>query len=203
MREKTWAFAKSNKFSGIGNRFVLDVRISCRYDAAVTISSAGDNAMPKLEELMTPSELVAAIRDGAVKDELVKQYKASEQELAMMLLPLYRRGEFTKEEFNDFFKGIPIRRENEARPPDAPDDGSAPQIEYEPPSEIVKSLSRATDQLENDGDTPSASESAAASPEESVVPESAGTTNVLDVILAKVTSIDIRLSEIEKKLYSR
>ncbi len=90
MREKTWAFAKSDKFSGIGNRFVLDVRKTCRYDVGITISSAGDTAMAKLEELMTPSELVDAIRDGAAKDELVKKYRASEQELAMMLLPLYR-----------------------------------------------------------------------------------------------------------------
>src|SRR5512143_3793764 len=132
MREKTWAFARSDKFSGIGNRIILVVRISYRYAVDVTISSAGDNAMPKLEELMTPSELVAAIRDGAAKDELLKKYRASEQQLAMMLLPLYRRGEFTKEEFNNFFKGIPLKREDEPQPPDAPDDGSAPQIEYEP-----------------------------------------------------------------------
>jgi hypothetical protein len=203
MREKTWAFAKSDKFSGIGNRFILDVRNTCRYDVAITISSAGDTAMAKLEELMTPSELVDAIRDGAAKDELVKKYRASEQELAMMLLPLYRRGEFTKEEFNDFFKGIPIKREDETRPPDASDDGSAPQTEYEPPSEIVKSLSQAAAQSESGGDTLPDFDSAAASLEESIVPESAGTTNVLDVILAKVTSIDIRLSEIEKKLDAR
>jgi hypothetical protein len=203
MREKTWAFAKSDKFSGIGNRFVLDVRKTCRYDVPVTISSAGDTAMAKLEELMTPSELVAAIRDGAAKDELVKKYRASEQELAMMLLPLYRRGEFTKEEFNNFFKGIPLKREDETQPPDASDDGSAPQTEYEPPSEIVKSLSQAAAQSESGGDTLPDFDSAAASSEESIVPESAGTESVLDVILAKVTSIDIRLSEIEKKLDAR
>ena len=86
--------------------------------------------MAKLEELMTPSELVDAIRDGAAKDELVKKYRASEQQLAMMLLPLYRRGEFTQEEFNNFFKGIPVKREDENLPPDAPDDGSAPTANY-------------------------------------------------------------------------
>jgi hypothetical protein len=203
MRDKTWAFANSEKFSGIGNRFVLDVGKTCRYDVAITISSAGGTAMAKLEELMTPSELVAAIRDGAAKDELVKKYRASEQALAMMLLPLYRRGEFTKEEFNNFFKGIPIKREDETRPPDAPDDGSAPEIEYEPPSEIVKSLSGETGQPENDGDTLPDFDSAAASHEESLVPAPAGIDDVLGVILAKVTSIDIRLSEIEKKLGSR
>jgi hypothetical protein len=159
--------------------------------------------MAKLEELTTPSELVAAIRDGSAKDELVKKYRASEQELAMMLLPVYRRGELTKEEFNNFFKGIPIKLEEETRPPDAPDDGSAPQIEYEPPSEIVKSLSNAAAQSESGGDTLPDFDSAAVIHEESVVPESAGIESVLDVILAKVTSIDIRLSEIEKKLDSR
>jgi hypothetical protein len=159
--------------------------------------------MAKLEELMTPSELVTAIRDGAAKDELVKKYRTSEQALAMMLLPVYRRGEFTKEEFNNFFKGIPIKREDETRPPDAADDGSAPQIEYEPPSEIVKSLSDAAAQSESGGDTLPDFNSAAVIHEESLVPEPAGTSDVLDVILAKLISIDIRLSEIEKKLDSR
>jgi hypothetical protein len=159
--------------------------------------------MAKLEELVTPTELVAAIRDGAAKNELVKKYRASEQELAMMLLPLYRREEFTKEEFNNFFKGIPIKREDETRPPEALEDGSAPQIEYEPPSEIVRSLSKATEQSESGGDTLPDFDSAALSDEESIVPEPASTDSVLDVILAKVTSIDIRLSEIEKKLDSR
>lgn len=159
--------------------------------------------MAKLEELMTPSELVTAIRDGAAKDELVKKYRTSEQALAMMLLPVYRRGEFTKEEFNNFFKGIPIKREDETRPPDAADDGSAPHIEYEPPSEIVRSLSNAAAQSESGGDTLPDFDSAALINEDSVVQESAVPTNVLDVILAKVTSIEIRLSEIEKKLDSR
>jgi len=159
--------------------------------------------MAKLEELMTPSELVAAIRDGAAKDELVKKYRASEQELAMMLLPVYRRGEFTKEEFNNFFKGIPINREEETRPPDAPDDGSAPQIEYGPPSEIVKSLSKAAAQSESGGDTLPDFDSAAVSHEESIIPEPEDIKSLLSVILSKVTSIDIRLSEIENKLDSR
>ncbi|MGO9569961.1 MAG: hypothetical protein ACLP5H_20715 [Desulfomonilaceae bacterium] len=159
--------------------------------------------MAKLEELMTPSELVAAIRDGAGKDELVKKHKASEQELAMMLLPVYRKGEFSKEEFNNFFKGIPVTRENETRSAGATDDGSPPQTEYEPPSEILRSLSNAAHQVENDGHPPSGSENVAESYEESIVPESADSGNVLDVILAKVISIDIRLSEIEKKLDSR
>jgi hypothetical protein len=94
--------------------------------------------MPKLEELVTPTELLAAVKEGALKQELVKKYKASEQELAMMLLPMYRRGELTKDEFNDFFKGV-------SRKGTGAEDESAftpTQVETEPPSEILQSLSR-------------------------------------------------------------
>lgn len=159
--------------------------------------------MAKLEELVTPTELVAAIRDGAAKNELVKTYKASEQELAMMLLPLYRQGEFTKEEFNNFFKGVPVKRDDEPQPTDTPFDAAATQPEFEPPSEILRSLSEAANRLEDDAHTLSGSGNAATASEESVITESEGIKNALDVILAKVTSIDLRLSEIEKKLGSR
>ncbi len=152
---------------------------------------------------MTPSELVDAIRDGAAKDELVKTYKASEQELAMMLLPLYRRGEFTKEEFNNFFKGVPAKRVDDIRLAGTPNGISPAQTEFEPPSEILRSLSEAANHLEDDAPTLSGSGNAAARSEESVVPESESIKNTLDVILAKVASIDVRLSEIEKKLGPR
>jgi hypothetical protein len=165
--------------------------------------SAGDTAMARLEELITPSELVDAIRDGAAKDELVKKYKSSEQELARMLLPLYRGGEFSKEEFNNFFKGLTVKRADETQLQGAPDEGPPTQPEFEPPSEILKSLSNAASEAENEVQPISASEDAEEAYEESIVPEPADTGNVLDVILAKVTSIDIRLSEIEKKLNSR
>jgi len=200
-----WAFARGSKFFGTRNRFVLDVRKACRYDGGNAIVSAGDTAMAKLEELVTPSELVAAIRDGAAKDELVKTYKASEQELAMMLLPLYRRGEFTKEEFNNFFKGVPVKRDDEPQSAHTPFDAATTQPEFEPPSEILRSLSKAARQVENEADTFSGSETATAeeSYEESIVSEPAEMKDVLDMILAKVTSIDVRLSEIEKKLGSQ
>ncbi len=58
----------------------------------------------------------------------------------MMLLPLYRQGEMTKEEFNKFFQGIPLSgeqpqaaRAEEAVQPKPPD---------EPPSEILATLSK-------------------------------------------------------------
>lgn len=70
--------------------------------------------MAKLEQLVTPLELLAAIRAGALKSEIVKQYKTSDQELAVMLQPLYRAGKMTKDEFNEFFMG------RGAKPPSAP-----------------------------------------------------------------------------------
>jgi hypothetical protein len=169
------------------------------------ISSAGDTTMAKLEELVTPTELVDAIRDGAPKDELVKKYKASEQELAMMLLPLYRRGEFSKEEFNNFFKGLPVKRADETQLQGTPDEGPPTQPEFEPPSEILKSLSNGAHQDVAETQPFSASEAAEAEEayEDSIVPEPTDAKDVLDMILAKVTSIDFRLSEIEKKLNSR
>jgi hypothetical protein len=167
------------------------------------ISSAGDTTMARLEELVTPTELVDAIRDGAAKDELVKKYKASEQELAMMLLPLYRGGEFSKEEFNNFFKGLPVKRADETQLQGPPDEGPPTQPEFDPPSEILKSLPNAAHQDVAETQPFSASEAAEEAYEESIVPEPADTTDILDVILAKLTSIDFRLSEIEKKLNSR
>lgn len=159
--------------------------------------------MARLEELMTPSELVNAIRDGAAKNELIKKYKASEQELAMMLLPVYRRGEFTKEEFNNFFKGVPVKRADETRLEGSPAEDSPPQPEFEPPSEILKALSKSAQQMENEVQVAPSSENAAVVYEESIVPESAATDNILNMILAKVTAIDVRLSEIEKKFNFR
>jgi len=64
--------------------------------------------MAKLEDLITPSEILEIIRGGMLKSELIKRYRTSEQELAKMLYPLYRGGELTKEEFNNFFKGVPL-----------------------------------------------------------------------------------------------
>jgi hypothetical protein len=159
--------------------------------------------MAKLEELMTPSELVAAIREGAVKDELVKKYKTSEQGLAMMLLPVYRRGEFTKEEFNDFFKGMPLKNKVETQAASVPDQESIHREEYDAPSEIFKSLSATTHEPDIDKPVRSDFGSVPRTPEATAAPDPTGIENLLEVILAKVTSIENRLSEIEKKITSR
>jgi hypothetical protein len=73
--------------------------------------------MAKLEDLITPSEILEVIKGGKLKSELIKRYRTSEQELAKMLYPLYRGGELTKEEFNNFFKGVPLFQHETPAPP--------------------------------------------------------------------------------------
>jgi hypothetical protein len=89
--------------------------------------------MAKLEEQTTPEELLKEIKDGALKQDLIKKYKVSEQDLAMMLLPLYREGKLTKEEFNDFFRGIAVTGGDIASRDSSHDDT---------PSEILRSLAK-------------------------------------------------------------
>jgi hypothetical protein len=95
--------------------------------------------MARLEEMVNPSELLSAIKSGVMKAELLKRYKTTDQELAMMLLPLYRRGEMTKEEFNNFFNGIPISGDEVAA---ADDKASQEKYVEEPPSEIRRAFSK-------------------------------------------------------------
>jgi hypothetical protein len=208
--------------------------------------------MAKLEELVTPTELLDAIRDGALKQELVKQYRTSDQELAKTLLPLYRRGKLTKEEFNDFFKGVPLRSqvaESEAASPEETDVPTSPDL---PPSQILRALSEVVENPMLVPEEPAvvppapkeepptkeapvaptrpaqestpekkvvASKEAPASrpglllvsPRESsgedasgVFPvDSAGMAGLLDMIFAKLSSIEDRLSRIEEKIASK
>ncbi len=65
--------------------------------------------MAKLEDRITPQYLLTSIRSGAPKIEITKEFRTNDRELAHMLLPLYRSGEMTKEEFNDFFKGVAVK----------------------------------------------------------------------------------------------
>lgn len=95
--------------------------------------------MAKLKDQMTSLELLELILSGTMKSEIVKKHRTSDEELAMMLLPLYRNGDLTKEEFNDFFKGVSLSpRRTAARQTE--DSARAPSSEDLPPSEIVKSL---------------------------------------------------------------
>jgi chemotaxis protein histidine kinase CheA len=95
--------------------------------------------MARLKDLESPDEVLEAIRGGALKNEIIKKYRTSEQELARLLLPLYKSGDLTKEEFNDFFKGVPLRpRQTPAKLDEAKQPGA--ETEDEPPSQIFRSL---------------------------------------------------------------
>lgn len=205
--------------------------------------------MAKLEELVTPTELLDAIRDGTLKQELVKKYRTSDQQLAMILLPLYRNGELTKEEFNDFFKGVPPRShssEAESAPADLTGVAGSPDL---PPSQILRALSEVVENpvvaQEEPPVPPLAREAPRAnkagsserhSSQESALPQketsaenaatsrpglllvspsdsgeekagasavdSANMAGLLDMIFAKLNSIDDRLAGIEKKIGS-
>jgi len=89
--------------------------------------------MAKLEDQTTPLEFLNLVRSGAMKSELAKKYRTTDQDMAIMLLPLYRSGQMTKEEFNDFFNEVPLRIKNQV---------VQTKTEDESPSEILASLSK-------------------------------------------------------------
>jgi hypothetical protein len=99
--------------------------------------------MAKLEEKITPSDLLTAIRGGRLKDELIKEFRSSDEELAMMLLPLYRSGELKKDEFNKFFKGESLTEEVETP---GPEKAEAPEkeqeVDHDAPTEFLGAFSR-------------------------------------------------------------
>jgi outer membrane biosynthesis protein TonB len=93
--------------------------------------------MAKLEDLVTPSEILDVMKDGAVKGDLIKRFKTSDAELAKMLLPLYRNGQITKDEFNDFFQGRSIASEGPT--PEVPAVAPSPEpVKEEPKPEAPK-----------------------------------------------------------------
>jgi hypothetical protein len=187
--------------------------------------------MAKLEEQITPEELLADIRAGTLKSEIIKQYKTSDQELAMMLLPLYRSQEMSKEEFNNFFKGIPL---TEQKPEPAP--VKPPEAERQPPQQKVEeipvpddkptavpdagnlsaSMQATLDEAERQktppaakpgpgpkGKAPRAHKKPAivTSPEPSLALE--GIDSLCRTILTRLDIIDSRLSKIERRLGTR
>jgi hypothetical protein len=176
--------------------------------------------MAKLEDLVTPSEILEMIKGGMLKTELIKRYRTSEQELALMLLPLHRGGELTKEEFNNFFKGIPLFQPEIPTPAEAI--AAPPHEPTDEPVEAVRSPEKiagkkpANDLVEfneiavEDGpeaidaqEEPTTRQTAVRAPAAEVQKESASGAEALQIILAKLDSIDHRLFEIEKKLGSR
>jgi len=208
--------------------------------------------MARLEELVTPTELLDVIRDGALKQDLVKKYRTSDQELAMILVPLYRNGELTKEEFNDFFKGVPLRSRTVDVEGVAAGAIDAPRPSDLPPSQILQALSEVVEdpavalaepaaaslQFEEEPreriNVLSAAHSAQGSAlgqkgnatQESATArsglllvnqrqageadasgvsavDSAGMAGLLDLIFAKLSAIEDRLANIEKKMGSK
>ena len=198
--------------------------------------------MAKLRDQMTSGELLELILSGTMKNEIIKKHRTSDEELAMMLLPLYRNGDLSKEEFNDFFKGAPLT----PRETESPEPTTRPASQEDlPPSEIVKSfateLQEEQDETEKQEEvqaseealemdfTPPSEEAEILEPiasgpsldvdeqpleeeapvavpsggegEESL-PDSAAMSSVLDMIFAKLGSIDSRLAALEKKLSS-
>lgn len=177
--------------------------------------------MAKLEDLVTPSEILEMIKGGMLKTELIKRYRTSEQELALMLLPLHRGGELTKEEFNNFFKGIPLfQPETTAQPeataapshepPDKPVEAVRPPekiIGKKPADDLAEfreiAIQNGSEAVGAQQEEPTMTQAAARGPAAEVQKESATAGEVLQIILDKLNSIDHRLSEIEKKLGSR
>ena len=126
--------------------------------------------MAKLEEQVSPSELVQIIRSGKTKTEITKEYRTSEQELAMMLLPLYRAGQLTKDEFNDFFKGLSLKAEppepeediTEATPP--PEESAEAPVDTR--TRLARVFSRKTKSKEEEDSTAEVAVEEPAPPEE-------------------------------------
>jgi hypothetical protein len=75
-----------------------------------------EKKMARLEDKISPTGLLLAIKSGRLKNEIIKEYRTSEEELAMMLLPMYRSGELSKQEFNRFFRGVPVFEETQEAP---------------------------------------------------------------------------------------
>ena len=162
--------------------------------------------MAKLEQRITPEELLAEIKTGKVKNEIVKEYRASDQELALMLQPLFRSGEMTKEEFNKFFMGLPFD-DGKAGPqpqPRAHGRASAAEVgrvgEPDQPPAARQSEVAIAEPAPTDDTVPTLD---LVDPDLGPPPESGATMEGLEIlcrsILARLDALDRRLSHIEEK----
>ncbi|MEW6112380.1 MAG: hypothetical protein AB1664_09655 [Thermodesulfobacteriota bacterium] len=185
--------------------------------------------MALFKDRVDPNVLVERAKAGALKSEIEKDYKISDEELAMILLPLYRKGELTKDQFNDFFRGLPIKPapESAAQATEGPSIGDTvpemavaeePEVEAEivaeepePESELAPEPALASPP-EVEEEVPAELEPAAQAPEppaekpQEEPPEPASRMdfrtleNILKRIWKRLDVIDRRLGEIEKKL---
>jgi hypothetical protein len=203
--------------------------------------------MAKLEDLVTPSEILDVMKDGAVKADLIKRFKTSDAELAKMLLPLYRSGQLTKEEFNSFFQGLPIVQQElpreisdtipdmtleeptpEEPEPLPPQVAEAPKLTppvaealkvapivaeppepapFPPPEELVAEVEEVPEAVSEvvAEELSFVENQVEVVAEELVAPDEVQDevrlpSGILELILARLSSIDKRLSGIEKKL---
>jgi hypothetical protein len=101
---------------------------------------------PKLEDKVSPQELLSAMRLGILKNVLAKKYRASDEDFALMLYPMYRRGEVTKQEFNDFFNLVPITSGKADQSSNGSDQAAdAPRQEPEEPEDIFRTITASLD----------------------------------------------------------
>ncbi len=97
--------------------------------------------MAKLIDQISPDELLIMIRSGTMKNEIIKEYKTSDEELAMMLLQVYRAGKLEKEEFNNFFKGLPLNTpppEKQVRPEESREGAPTEEVRVAPAWETAE-----------------------------------------------------------------
>ncbi|MBM4325536.1 MAG: hypothetical protein FJ118_00085 [Deltaproteobacteria bacterium] len=157
--------------------------------------------MGLFKDRVDPEELVERVKAGALKGELAKDYKISDEELAMILLPLYRKGELTKDEFNDFFQGRRVKRTQE---PVSQTQEMAVAAALEIGPEIVPEEHVAAAVPERDPLPSSPPELEEEAPHEGPFGPSSridfsSLENILKRIWKKLDLIDRRLSEIEKR----
>ena len=100
---------------GCKQRFQLDFRGVALYNSIAAGAFPGEGIMAKVELRLTPERLLDEIRAGSLKDEIIRTYRTNDAELAMMLLPMHRSGQIVKEEFNDFFKGVSLKKDSTPR----------------------------------------------------------------------------------------
>ncbi len=161
------------------------------------------------------------IKGGMLKAELIKRYRTSEQELALMLLPLHRGGELTKEEFNNFFKGIPLTPPEipapaeaiaapSEEPPDEPVEAvrSPEKIVRKKPANELAGFREVADENGPEAagshrEEPTIRQATAQPPAVEAQKELASVAEILQTILGKLDSIDHRLSKIETKIGSK
>lgn len=162
--------------------------------------------MPKNDDQVNPTMVVDAIKGGSVKNKIMHDYRITDEELAMILLPQYRKGRLSKQEFNDFFKGLPVNRELQT--PLELLTGEARLDELQPPQDAgpVDSPIAQEEPISDSGATPGV---AAVQPESAATPKqpppgggkaAAQTRAILDKIFSKLDAIENRLVKIEDKM---